>query len=247
MTSTTPPSPVSGAPAAVPVTYLVMAKAPVPGTVKTRLTPAFSPYEAAALAAAALLDTLDVVRAAAGTGAGDCGRAPVVALSGDLDEAAAPDTLRRALADFTVVDQQGVGLGSRLGHAHRDAAGEFGATVQVGMDTPQLSASTLAVAGAMVVAADGPDAVLGPADDGGWWLLALRRAGDARLIGSVPMSTPDTGSLTRTALEQGGLRVAFVSTLRDVDEPGDVPLVAAAAPGTRFAALADTLGDRTSR
>lgn len=168
------------------VTFLVMAKAPVPGLVKTRLTPAFSHHEAAALAAAALLDTLDIVLQAAGhlacadgsaTSSASAPARTVVALSGDLEHAAAPDAIRDALAPFTVVEQRGKGLGLRLAHAHRDAAGEFGATVQIGMDTPQLSASALVAAAAMVVAGDGPDAVLGLAEDGGWWLLALRRPG----------------------------------------------------------------------
>lgn len=242
---------------ASPVTFLVMAKAPVPGLVKTRLTPAFSPHEAAALAAAALLDTLDVVLQAAGqmvganglmTG-GMSGAPPrvVVALSGDLDHAAAPDAIRDALAAFTVVEQRGKGLGPRLAHAHRNAAGEFGATVQIGMDTPQLSAAALVAAAGMVVVSDGADAVLGLAEDGGWWLLALRRAGDARLIAQVPTSTPETGRLTSAALRGAGLTVEAVPALRDIDEPPDVAAVARVAPNTRFGSLAATLGPRGRR
>ncbi len=234
------PTPVSA------VTYLVLAKAPVPGAVKTRLTPAYSAHEAAALAAAALLDTLDVIEGLVDpgpTGAPASARV-VVALTGDLEDAAAPAALGRALAGCRVVPQQGDGLGSRIAHAHRDAAGEFGATVQVGMDTPQVTAAVLTEASALVLADDGPDAALGLAEDGGWWLLALRRAGDARLVVPVPTSTPDTGQLTLAALRHGGLRVTLLRTLRDVDEPGDVARVAAEAPATRFAALAGTLGPR---
>lgn len=228
---------------AEPATFLVIAKAPVPGSVKTRLTPAYSEHEAAALAAAALLDTLEAVRQAARLGRAD-GPVPVVALAGDLDQAPAAADLRTGLAEFTVIGQDGTGLGPRLAHAHRTAAGELGATVQIGMDTPQVRSATLAQAAALIVSPDGPDAVLAPAVDGGWWLLALRRAGDARVIADVPTSTAETGQLTLAALRRAGLRVDLMPALRDVDEPADVELVAASAPGTRFADLARRLGPR---
>ena len=236
------PSPLPTTP---PVTFLVLAKAPVPGEVKTRLMSAYSEHEAAALAGAALLDSLDAVGAAADA-AGLADRRLVCALSGDLDRAAAPDALRTGLVPFSVVAQRGTGLGERIAHAHRDAAGDFGATVQIGMDTPQASPDVLAEVAARVVAEDGPDAVLGLAEDGGWWLLALRRAGDARLVASVPMSTSETGRLTRRALEAGGLRVEAAPVLSDVDEPGDVVGVAASCPDSRFAALAGVLGGRSA-
>lgn len=231
------------------VTYLVFAKAPVPGTVKTRLTPSYSYDEAAALAAAALLDTLDAVLAAARPGGQDRhGQRlpPVVALSGDPARARGSEAVRRALDDFTVIEQCGEGLGPRLAHAHCAAAGELGATVQIGMDTPQVQAAMLEAAEERVATVGGPDAVLGPATDGGWWLLALRHAALARLIADVPTSTPQTGRLTLAALQRGGLTVELLPTLTDVDEPGDVPVVADAAPGTRFAALAAALGPRTA-
>lgn len=228
---------------AEPATFLIMAKAPVPGLVKTRLTPVYSEHEAAALATAALLDTLDAVRQAVRLGHADT-PVPVVALAGDLDQAPAAPEVRAGLADFTVVEQDGAGLGSRLAHAHRTAAGEFGASVQIGMDTPQVGPAALAQAAALVVSPDGPDAVLAPAIDGGWWLLALRRAGDARVVADVPTSTAETGQLTLAALRRAGLRVDLMPALRDVDEPADVELVAAGAPGTRFATLARRLGPR---
>ena len=226
-----------------PVTFVVLAKAPVPGLVKTRLTTVYSDHEAAALAGAALLDSLDAVVAAASLAA-PAERGLVCALTGDLDRAAAPHALRHGLAPFTVVPQQGTGLGERIASAHRDAAGDFGATVQIGMDTPHASPSVLAEVAARVVAKNGPDAVLGLAEDGGWWLLALRRAADARLVAPVPMSTPETGRLTREALEAGGLRVEAAAVLSDVDEPPDVLAVARRCPESRFAALAGVLGGR---
>ena len=224
------------------VTYLVLAKAPVPGAVKTRLTPAYSEHEAAALAAAALLDTLDTVSRTTVADAGSSRQ--VCALAGDLDAAAAPEAVRGALDAFVVIGQRGDGLGPRLAHAHTDAAGPTGATVQIGMDTPQVTPALLQHAATQVRRPGGPDALLGPAEDGGWWLLALRHAADARVLAGVPMSTPDTGRLTRRALERVGLTVELAPPLLDVDDPADVARVAAAAPGTRFAALAATLGVR---
>ncbi len=220
-------------------TIVVVAKAPEPGKVKTRLQPTFSPHQAAALAAAALLDTLDVVAQAS---AEDPALAePVVAITGDVQRAAAPGALASRLRDFRTIEQRGNRFAERLVAAHRDAAGSFGATVQIGMDTPQLQPGALRRAAALVLAEDGPDAVLGPALDGGWWLLALRRAGDARLIAEVAMSTSETGRLTREALEAGGLRVEEVEALQDIDEPGDVAQVAASIPQTRFGQLQATL------
>jgi uncharacterized protein len=226
-----------------PATFVVLAKAPVPGLVKTRLTSAYSEHEAAALAAAALLDSLDAVRAAAAL-ADAADRPLVCALTGDLDHAAAPVALEAGLVGFRRVAQRGQGLGERIAHAHRDAAGDFGATVQIGMDTPQVDPEVLSAAALRVTVADGPDAVLGMAADGGWWLLALRRAADARLVANVPMSTSETGRLTRRALEGAGLRVEAAPVLSDVDEPHDVVLVSARCPETRFAALAGVLGSR---
>ena len=226
-----------------PATFLIIAKAPVPRSVKTRLTPAYTDQEAAALAAAALLDTLDAVRQAIRLGRTDT-PVPVVALAGDLDLAPAAADLRAGMADFTVIGQHGDGLGPRLAQAHRTAAGELGASVQIGMDTPQVRPATLAEAAALVVSPGGPDAALAPAVDGGWWLLALRHAGDARVIADVPTSTAETGQLTLAALRGAGLRVEVLSALRDVDQPADVELVAAEAPGTRFAELARSLGPR---
>lgn len=223
----------------VRATIVVVAKAPEPGKVKTRLTPAYSPHQSAALAAAALLDTLDVVVEASGDD--QIFTPPVVALTGDLDHAAAPDALRTRLAEFRVIEQRGSRFADRLVAAHRDAAGPFGVSVQIGMDTPQLQPAQLRRAAASVLSDDGPDAVLGMAVDGGWWLLALRRAGDARLIAGVPMSNAETGRLTREALESGGLRVGEIEVLHDVDHPEDVSEVAAVAPQTRFARLQHVL------
>ena len=77
--------------------------------------------------------------------------------------------------------------------------------------------------------------MLGPADDGGWWVLALRDPARAAALVGVPMSTPTTYDDTRAALEAAGLRVGDTATLRDVDTVADADVVAASAPDSRFA------------
>ncbi|MCO1660574.1 TIGR04282 family arsenosugar biosynthesis glycosyltransferase [Pseudonocardia humida] len=216
-------------PAAAPSTVVVLAKAPEPGKVKTRLCPPATPAQAADLAAAALLDTLDAVRAVPG------GRV-VVALSGHRRAAARATAVAGALAGVAVVPQRGTDLGHRIAAAHLDAVALRPGTpvVLVGMDTPQLRPELL-VEAAEHLRGDA-DAVLGPAADGGWWVLGLRDPRRAALVRAVPTSRADTGERTLRVLRGAGLRVALLAELRDVDTAADAVAVAAEAPGTRFAA-----------
>lgn len=216
---------------------LVLAKEPLPGRVKTRLVPDFSPAEAARLALAALADTLDTVRAAATllTGTG-MQIEPWLVFDGDpwLDH-----------AGFTVVPQTSGALDERLAGAFAAAAEPTTGTgpvpaVLVGMDTPQASQDVLAAAVACVVSPAGPDACIGLAADGGWWLLGLRRP-DPALLSGLPMSTPRTGAETCRRLVEAGLTVESLPVLRDVDTAADAALVAGQAPGSRFAAVHDEL------
>ena len=203
-------------------TILVLAKAPVPGQVKTRLCPPATPGEAARIAAASLLDTLDATRR----------RCTVVALVGSLADAERRAEVRAALARCRVVPQRGATFAARLVAAHADAGGN-GPVIQLGMDTPQLDAALLDEAGRALGSCD---AVLGPARDGGWWALGVHDPRHARVLAGVPMSTPDTGALTLHALHAAGLRVTLLPELSDVDTMEDAERVAAAVPGSRFAA-----------
>ncbi|MFI0374003.1 TIGR04282 family arsenosugar biosynthesis glycosyltransferase [Actinomadura sp. 1N219] len=204
---------------------IVIAKEPVPGRVKTRLTPAYTPAEAAALAEAALRDTLDAVAAA------PAGRRTLA-----LDGAPGP----WLPAGFAVAAQRGGGLDERLAAAFADAwAGR--PLVLIGMDTPQVTPALLARAGR---ALRRRGAVFGPASDGGFWLLGLRRP-DPALLRGVPMSRPGTGAAQLARLRAAGLDVAPLPELTDVDTPADAAAVAAAAGGTRFAAAVRELGVRT--
>lgn len=194
------------------MTVLVLAKAPEPGRVKTRLCPPCTPRQAAAVAAAALADTL---QAAAGADR------VVLALDGRMSPP----------PGVTVVAQRGGGLGDRIAAAFGDAGP--GPILQIGMDTPQAHARLL---GSGLSELDQVDAVLGPAEDGGWWALGLHDPRQAGLLRGVPMSTPDTGRLTLAALRGAGLRVRVLPELRDVDRWADALAVADLAPAGHFAA-----------
>jgi uncharacterized protein len=210
----------------VTASLLVVAKAPVPGEAKTRLGNRIGHVLAAELAAAALLDTLESCSEAS---PGRCH----LALSGDLADACRREEIRVALGSWHVFAQEGQSFGARLAHAHRAVGAVSGApVVQVGMDTPQLTASLLRGAADRLRPGTG---VLGVAADGGWWLLGLASAGAAEVLATVPMSTRRTGFDTRRALTGWGVRMCTAPTLRDVDTVDDAELVARQAPGTRFA------------
>lgn len=209
-------------------TILVVAKAPVPGLAKTRVAATVGNERAADFAAAALLDTLEVV--------GAVGWPVVVALTGDLDAAVRADEIRAALAPFSVIAQRGDGLGERLAAAHLDADRGAG-VVQIGMDTPQIAAVDIHIAGA---ALDTHDAAIGPADDGGWWLLALRSASHAKVLAGVAMSTPDTCRETVEALTEIGATMQMLRPLDDVDTWEDALALAVDHPRLRASAVVNS-------
>ncbi|WP_369368376.1 DUF2064 domain-containing protein [Streptomyces sp. CG4] len=192
-------------------TLLVIAKEPLPGRVKTRLTPPFTPRQAARLAEAALVDTLHAVAAAPAT------RRVLV-----LDGAPGP----WLPSGFEVLPQCAGGLDERLADAFAHCSGP---ALLIGMDTPQVTPELLTVDFA------GCDAYLGPAEDGGFWALGLAEP-DPALLRGVPMSTPETGAVQRQRLLAAGLRARELPRLRDVDTAADAHAVAALAPHGRFAA-----------
>ncbi|WP_254205802.1 TIGR04282 family arsenosugar biosynthesis glycosyltransferase [Nocardia alni] len=201
----------------IAATLLIIAKAPIAGFAKTRLTPPFSPHEAAQLAAASLLDTLSAAR---NSGV----RRRMVAWTGDLSRAERSDELASALEEFDIVPQRGDTFGQRLANAHADAFRLGLPVLQIGMDTPQAGPALLAVSASLLLECG--DAVLGPAADGGWWALGLTDPRPARTLAEVPMSTDRTGELTREALCRCGCRVRRLPILTDVDTVTDALTVA---------------------
>ncbi|MFI1294326.1 DUF2064 domain-containing protein [Streptomyces sp. NPDC020792] len=206
-----------------PATLLVIAKEPVPGRVKTRLTPPYTPQEAGALAEAALADTLHTVLEAPA-------RRRVLILDGAPGPWLPPG--------FDIVPQEAGGLDERIaaafGHCDR------GPALLVGMDTPQLTTDLLGDIGR-----EGHDAWFGPAADGGFWALGFADpARAAALVRGVPMSTDRTGAMLRCRLVEAGLSVSDLPKLRDVDTAADATAVAACCPpGSRFAATVNSLAE----
>ena len=213
----------------LPVQLLVLAKQPLPGRVKTRLSPALSPTAAAGFAAAALRDTLAAVRAT-----------PVARLVLVLD--GDPDAVEHD--GFTVQPQVDGDLGDRLAAAF-DAAWSTCPLplLLIGMDTPQVTPGLLQTAVEQLLAGNptAAKAVLGLAEDGGWWALGLPRPIRGAFDG-VPMSEPTTGRDQRYRLAHLGLIVGDLPMLRDVDQFDDIAVVAAGMhPRSAFAQLAATL------
>ncbi len=207
------------------VALLVIAKEPVPGRAKTRLCPPCSSVQAASLARAALLDTLDVVQRTPA-------RRKVLVFEGDAR------SWRRD--GFEVLAQRGDGLGERLAAAFEDVAAP---ALLIGMDTPQLTPELL-LDGMRALSEPEFDAVLGPALDGGYWSIGLKRPGrDAReVFRGVPMSAESTLRRQRERLHRLGLRVHEQAALRDFDTIEAARAVAREIPGSRFSAALAAIG-----
>jgi uncharacterized protein len=205
---------------------LVLAKAPAPGRSKTRLCPPLDPEQAAAVAEAALVTTLDAVSAARAT-------RRILVLEGEPGSWLPPG--------IEVIPQRGADHAERLASAFTDAGAP---ALLIGMDSPQVTPAMLDDA-VEELAGAGVDAVLGPAEDGGWWAIGLRHA-DGRVFAGVPMSRSDTGRRQLDRLEHLGLRTRLLPELRDVDHFPDAVAVAARAPGTPFAETVGRLADVAS-
>ena len=194
----------------IPVAVAIMAKAPRVGEVKTRLCPPLSPAEAAALYRCFLLDKIDQVRALKEAH-------PAVAYTPAEGRA-----VFEALAPgFTLVLQRGADLGARLAsilaqlldHGHA-------AALAIDSDTPTLPSAFLQQAVDLIMR-PGPDVVLGPSDDGGYYLIGVR-AVRRELFEGIPWSTPDVLAQTMRRATAAGLTTACLPAWFDVDTPDDL-------------------------
>lgn len=214
---------------------LIVAKAPVAGFAKTRLVPRFGERGAAALAAAALLDTIATARRVRSA-------VVVIAHTGSFRYAERADEIHASLDGCTLIPQRGKAFGDRLMNAHRDAT-RLGLrrVVQIGMDTPQVDEYELG--GALdLLQEDARCVALGPAHDGGWWAFGATNARGSETLPTVPMSRSDTATATRRALESRGLQVRTLPLRTDVDEPDDVATVAQQCrAGSEFATAVSSL------
>jgi rSAM/selenodomain-associated transferase 1 len=196
---------------------MVIAKSPVAGHSKTRLCPPCTPEQAAELAEAALIDTLNSVAST------PCAGRRLV-LDGEAGE--------WLPANFEVVPQVEGGLGERLEAAFRGCPGP---SLLIGMDTPQVEPGVLSRS-LEVLGREDLDAVVGLCPDGGYWAIGFTRHVPGAFKG-VPMSSGNTGRSQIARLAELGLRVGTLETLRDVDYFEDAEAVAGLKPDGRFASV----------
>jgi len=188
---------------------IVMVKAPVPGTVKTRLVPPLTADSAAALAAAFVQDAVRNARLIA-----DVLIAYSPADGNLLLESLLPDGLY-----WTA--QRGDDLGKRMGAAMADAAGSgFSPLVVIGTDSPTLSPACIAEA-IQTLQSGIADVVFGPTEDGGYYLVGARQP-QPGLFGGVAWSTE--AALTQTAANAArlNLRCHLLPAWHDVDTGEDL-------------------------
>lgn len=189
----------------------VMAKVPGLVPVKSRLHRALSPERATALYRCFLLDRLEALARVPGI-------APVVAFTPPEGEAS---IAALAPAVFASVAQRGADLGERLstllagllGRGHRGA-------MAIDSDSPTLPMAHV-VEAAAVLESGSADVVLGPTDDGGYYLIGLR-APEPRLFEDMPWSTPHVTPVTLERARRLGLRVHLLPAWFDVDTEADL-------------------------
>lgn len=200
---------------------LVFVRAPVEGRVKTRLAAALGPRGALRVYRRLAEHALAAARALG----------PAVSLRVHVTPAEDVPAVRAWLGDGPAYLPQAEGdLGARMAAAFSDAfAAGARRVVIIGSDLPDLSPDLLRRAFAHLSATD---AVVGPAADGGYWLLGLARPLPAVFAG-IAWSTDGVLAATLARLRAAGIEPARLPTLRDVDEAADLP------PGWAEAALGD--------
>lgn len=192
-----------------PVRVLLFARAPVPGRAKTRLMPELGADGAARLHAELVLATCERI----------C-RTPVGPVELWLDGKDPQGFFPFLQANFGVElhVQQGLDLGARMAHAARHALERAERVLLVGSDCPDLDAAYLRSAVALLE--DGNEAVLGPAEDGGYVLLGLSRF-IPELFRDMPWGTGAVCGESRERLRAAGHQYALLEPLFDVDRPED--------------------------
>lgn len=184
---------------------IVVAKQPAPGQTKTRLSPPLAPEQASALYECFFFDTLDQMRCV------DHARRVIAYLPLD-----ARDYFHRFERDFELIPQNGHDLGSRLDHALTSYLSQgYERVVIMDSDSPTLPSVYLSQA--FNALTDGADVTLGPCDDGGYYLIGIKKPAP-RLLREVQMSTSTVTADTIALAEEEGLRVSLLPTWYDVDD-----------------------------
>ncbi len=189
---------------------LIFCKAPFPGQVKTRLLSVLTPAQAAALHAHlthALIASLAAARLA------------------PLFLYCYPNCKHRFFLSLqrrygaTLFPQRGADLGERMLAAFQATLTDRSAALAIGCDCPGLAPADCAAA--LQALAEGFDAVLGPAEDGGYVLLGLKRA-YPELFRAMPWGSSKVLAETRRRINRLGLRLCELSPKWDLDQPEDL-------------------------
>ncbi len=197
-------------------TLIIVAREPIPGQTKTRLCPPLDGTTAAALSACFLRDVLALVRQIPGV-------QPVIAYT----PTSAAAYFAQLAPDIPAWPQHGANLGERLDNALQQALASTAAAnpaqlpsaVAIGSDHPDLPLAYLH--NAFTLLDNGADLVLGPADDGGYYLIGLRTP-QPRLLREVPMSTPTVLADTLALANGLALRTALLPEWYDIDTAADL-------------------------
>lgn len=188
---------------------VIMARSPDAGLIKTRLSAVLDPMQRIALYEELLQGTIHRLRAIEGT---------------DTMIAVAPEGSSKFIKSYfdrfalPLITQQGEDLGTRMHSCVKEAHDRgYEQVVLVGTDIPELSPLEIMTATDMLKKAD---IILGPSEDGGFYLAAMRKA-HAGLFDGIRWSAPDTLKQTVSRAEALGLSTAFAPVLWDIDTPGD--------------------------
>lgn len=186
---------------------ILFTRTPVAAEVKTRLSPCLSPSERANLQAAFIKDIVNVVLAS--------GFKLYVYHAPAKDITPLEECLPQGLP---LTPQTGACMGERMFYAFSEVLKAHGKCILIGSDIPRLKTEFIAAAFAKL---SNHDMVIGPSDDGGYYLLGLKRA-EMALFSLEHYGTGNVLNLTLAAAESLGLEVAEIETCSDVDVEDDL-------------------------
>ncbi|SEK29931.1 TIGR04282 family arsenosugar biosynthesis glycosyltransferase [Ectothiorhodospira marina] len=208
------------------IPVLVFTRAPVPGRTKTQLIPAVGAEDACRIHKAMVRHAMMVACAA------DCGS---VIIHG------APDSshpfLRKLAVDYgcALTSQEGVDRGDRIQEALGRALECFGGAIVIGTDCPEMTVQDIRQAADSL--RSGCDAVLGPAHDGGYVLIGMRRM-EPQVFQGIQWGTDQVLAQTRSRFESLGWSWHELESRRDLDTPEDWEILRETYPWLSPAALA---------
>ena len=236
----TPPSRVTSHPRRGESALVIFAKAPVPGQVKTRLCPPLTHDEAATLHGSFVLDTLERTKTAA----------VKLKLPFDRYLACAPSStlvffkIMEERQGVQLIEQEGEDLGIRMHKAFEAMfARGYHHVVIVGTDAPALPLEHYKQALDLL---SENDVVLGPAQDGGYYLIGLKKPVPG-LFENIPWSTDQVMALTCDKAKSLGLRLGLIPPWRDVDTIDDLlALIEASALDAKRPKQEHTFSNRTA-